>query len=246
MPPVGAYVKRLQREQRAVDGVVPAPLELADSSPLLPERHGLLECPLGLDRLRRRLVGREPAQDERHAISLADGELRIRAHVAPLLLDRRAEQDGVGTGDRDERPLERPHPRHDRAVVEPQDELHAHVDASPDPFHDPYEIGVRLTGRHEVDEPDDAGIRLELALEDERVVAIAPRQRSKLAVRLDRPVPVLRRAEESGEERPRVEAGEAQPVDGAVAADERAGLEIADERVVLDQRHSCPSRSAEA
>ena len=53
-----------------------------------------------------------------------------------------------------------------------------------------------------------------------------------------------RRAEQRGEAGAGVEAREAEPVDRAVAADERRGLAVADQRVVLDPRHQRSSISS--
>ena len=217
--------------------VVPAAFVRAPRGPVLPERERVRERLLRLDRLGWRLVGREPAKDEGDAVAFRDGERRHGAQVPALVLDRRAQEHGVGAGDREERSVERAHPGHDRAVVEAEDELHPHLDASADSFDDPHEIGLRLARRHEVDEPHGAVVGLELGLEDERVAAVLAARRAELAGGLDRPVAVLRVAEQCGEERARVEARQAQPVDGAVTAHERGGLEVADEPVVLDECH---------
>ena len=88
--------------------------------------------------------------------------------------------------------------------------------------------------------------RLELGLQHERVTAIAAARRVELALRLDRPVPVLGVAEQRGEDRARVEARQAEPVDAAVTADERGGLEVSDQPVVLDAGHYSPSSRNEA
>ena len=89
-------------------------------------------------------------------------------------------------------------------------------------------------------------LRLELGLQHERVAAVAAPGRVELALRLDRPVPVLGVAEQRREDRSRVEARQAEPVDAAVAADERGGLEIADQSVVLDAGHYSPSSRNDA
>ena len=61
--------------------------------------------------------------------------------------------------------------------------------------------------------------------------------------RADPPVPVVLVAEQGGEAGVGVESRQAQPVNGAVAADQRGGLHVPDQCVVLDQaRHrSLPS-----
>ena len=51
---------------------------------------------------------------------------------------------------------------------------------------------------------------------------------------------MLRRAQHGGEAGARVEAGKAEPVDRAFAADEGGRLAVADERIVFDSRHRTP------
>ena len=141
------------------------------------------------------------------------------------------------SGDADEDLLEVAHPGDDRAVVEADRELHPHLHASTNAFHDPNEVGSRLSRGHEVDDSYEAGVRLEIALEDEGVAAVSAAGRAEVALGLDRPVPVFALPEQRSEDRARVEARHAQPVDAAAAAHERCRLEISDQTVVLDERH---------
>src|ERR687886_168984 len=64
-----------------------------------------------------------------------------------------------------------------------------------------------------------------------------PRGGMKSIARSEPPAAVLRRPEQGGEARAGVEAGEAEPVDGAPAADQCRRLEVADESVILDVGH---------
>src|SRR4029077_10089113 len=84
----------------------------------------------------------------------------------------------------------------------------------------------------------DPVVGLELGLEDERVATVRAPRPPEPARGGDQPAPVLPRAEERREAGARVEARHAEPVDRAVAADQRSGVVVADERVVLDpERH---------
>src|SRR5204863_3896882 len=119
--------------------------------------------------------------------------------------------------------------------------------AAADALDHPEHVRMALARRHAVDDLDDAVLGLELRLEDERRVAIAAPRPPHPAAWRDEPAPVLRRAEERGEAGSRVEARDAQPVDRAVAADQRGRLVVADERVVLErQRHAHRLRAATA
>ena len=81
---------------------------------------------------------------------------------------------------------------------------------------------------------------VELGLVDERVLAVAALDPLDLAAGASSQRPLLLVAEQRGEARAGVEAREAEPVDRAVAADERRGLQVADQAVVLDPHQSPP------
>src|SRR5438094_84191 len=95
------------------------------------------------------------------------------------------------------------------------------------------------SGSPEGSAPDDqsshhAATRAELWLQHAGVAPVPAGGPTHLAGRREQPASVLLVAEERGEARAGIEAREAQPVDGPVAADEGGGLGVADERVVLD------------
>jgi hypothetical protein len=102
------------------------------------------------------------------------------------------------------------------------------------PFHDAHHLGNAR--RHEVHDGDHAGPGLELGLEHERVVAVRPPDARHGAGRRETPAAVGLGTQQGGEAGRVIEPGQAQPVDGAVAADQRRGLAIADHRVVLDRQ----------
>ncbi len=232
--------ERLQREQRAAQGLVPATRVGAPARPLLPEGDRVGERRLRVDPPRDGLVRGEPGEDEGNAVALGDGERGERTQVAALERDRCVQCHRVRACDGDECAVDAPDPRDDRAVVEAERELHAHLDATADSLDDADEIRFGLARRHEVDEPNRAGVGLELGLEDERVAPVATARRAKLALGLQRPVPVLGVAEQRGEDGPGVEPRQAEPVDAAFSTDERGGLQVADEPVVLySSGHDC-------
>jgi len=103
------------------------------------------------------------------------------------------------------------------------------------PDDDAHHVRGLTARRHEVDERGGAIAGRELGLEDQRVVAIAPRDPRLRVDGRDLPASVLGRAEQRGEAGAAVEARPAQPVDRAVAADQRRRLAVANERVILDR-----------
>jgi DNA-binding CsgD family transcriptional regulator len=76
--------------------------------------------------------------------------------------------------------------------------------------------------------------RFDARLEDQRVVAIAPRDPCRAIDRGDQPAAVLGTSEQRGEAGARIEPRPAQPVDRSGARHERRGLAVADHRVVFE------------
>jgi hypothetical protein len=150
-------------------------------------------------------------------------------------VDRCAQRQTVGAPEREERRgVDPAHPRDHRTVVEPDHQLGSHLHAAVEPFDDAHDVGLRLARRHEIDHADTPRRGLPLALEDQRVVAVAPRRRVGRAGGSKQPAAVLAAPEDRAEAGARVEAGEGQPVDRPVAAHERRRLQVAEKGVVLD------------
>ena len=126
-----------------------------------------------------------------------------------------------------------PHPRHDRAVVEPDHELGAHRDFPADALDQTHDVRIEAARGHAVGEAHDAGCGLELGFEHQRAVAVPPSRLLHRLARRDQPAAVLGRAEQGGKAGPRIETGQTEPVDGAVASDERDSLGVADECVIF-------------
>src|SRR5215208_2956352 len=101
-----------------------------------------------------------------------------------------------------------------------------------------------LPWRHTVDDAGGSVVGLELRLKHETSWPVPPRDARDPAGRRDQPPPVTLVAQQRGEAGPRIEAREAEPVDRAVAADQRGRVRVADERVLLDPlRHEAPQRT---
>jgi hypothetical protein len=151
------------------------------------------------------------------------------------------EHEGVWSGHRHEPSLEPADPGDRPAVVEAHDEPHAHGHASGHLGDEPHDTGVPVTMGHEVGDADRSGVGLELGVEDQGPLPVAPTDPAHAAQRGEQPPPVGLVAQEGGEDRSGVEAGQAQPVDRPVVAHERPGVGVADHGVVLEpQRHHNP------
>src|SRR5215471_2328720 len=149
----------------------------------------------------------------------------------------RAETQGVRPGDRDARVLlvrALADPRDDAPIVEADRQLRPELNAALDSFDDAHDVGRLAARRHEVEHARDrAVLRLPGRLEHKGVVEIAAPARRGCR-RREQPATAVGAAEERSEAGARVEAGEAEPVDGAAAVDERRRLQVTEQRVVLD------------
>ena len=160
-----------------------------------------------------------------------------------MALDRRSETQRIRPRYRDASTVETPHPGDDVAVVEPDHELGAHLNAPVQPLHDSHDVGCATSGRHELDRTDGAVVRLVDRLENEGVVAVAAGHAAHRTGRGKEPSSVLSPAEKRGKARTGVESGEAAPVDGSGTTHERRRLKVAEQRVVLDRRHPAQRRA---
>ena len=91
---------------------------------------------------------------------------------------------------------------------------------------------------HEVDERRHSFSALEARFQDQRVGLVSPCYSGRAVLWGNEPAAMLRRAEESRETGIRIKPRPTQPIDGAIATDQRRCLAVADERVVFNtQRH---------
>ena len=159
---------------------------------------------------------------EGHGRALIDAELADRGEVLAAQLDRGAQLERVGAGDGADPELLPAHPRHDRAIAEAHDQLHAHRHMAAHAAHQPDHVDVVLVvgERHEVGHRDHAFSGLERGLEDRGAGQIAALGAADLALRRDQPAPVLGRAEQRGEAGVRIEVRQAEPVDRPVTPDQ--------------------------
>src|SRR5437588_2808400 len=230
--------QRLQHDQRAVQLVVPATFERAAIAEVRPELLRVAQRLFGIDLFRRVRVRGEPRKRERDALPFPDRELCDGPKVLTPHVDGCPKAETVRAGDRDARiasvhPL---NPGDDRAVVEPDDQFGAHPDGSADAFDDPHDVRRRLARRHEVDHADRAARRLPVGFQNERLVSIPPARRVNRFVGLDHPAAVFLVPEQRCEACGGIETGKAEPVDRAVARDERGRLKVTEKRIVLDPR----------
>ena len=144
---------------------------------------------------------------------------------------------GIGPGDGVDPAFVVADPRHNVAVVEPERQFAAHPHGAADTDHDPHDIRHLVAGRHEVNDPDLALGQIPLGFKDQRALPVAAARAFPAARRRQEPPAGRGGIEEGAEAGRRVEARQAQPVDGTFGADQGSGVQIADHCVILDAYH---------
>lgn len=116
--------------------------------------------------------------------------------------------------------------------------MHPHWDTPFHALHDPDQIHVLAVGArswwHEVDDSHRPLVGCECRLQHQRLPPVATIHGGRRIGGSEKPVTSLRAAQKRGETRPRVEPGQAEPVDGSIAAHQGSSLGVPDEPVILD------------
>ncbi len=183
-------------------------------------------------------------QHEAFGLARLDIELGQRPQVLASQFHLRAQGEPVRAADQLQRAVILPAgPGHDVAIFEPDHQLHRHPHPAATSDHQAHQGRVAVPWRHEVDDRDRALCGFDVGLQDQRALAVASRRAGDRGGRGDAPTAVLGTAEQGGEAGAGVEARPAQPVDRAVARDQRRGLAVADDGVILQRRrHPGPRR----
>ena len=187
-----------------------------------------------MDGSRSFFVRRKPGQHKRDAVAFRDGEIRHRGQIFAARFNRRAQDQGIGPGDRFEPAVAFAHPGNDVAVIEPDDQLHLHPHAAAQAFDDADDVRIFSARRHEIDQPHRAFGRFDFRFEDQRVTPITAARRGDFSLREKSPSPIFPVAQERGEAGARIEARKAKPIHATIAADERPRLRVAQECVIFD------------
>ena len=228
--------QRLEGDERAQHIFTKLPVIGATSRPIAPPAIGLLDGPPRIDRRRYVFVRRVPDQREKLALPGRDHEIGGRLEIMILQMHRRDQLQVIGPGDRGKAGLDPSHPRNNGAIIEANDQLHRHPHLPALPLDDANHIRRLCPHRHAVDHRDGAVGCFVFGFEHERTFSIASARRLNFADRGQQPPPTLRAAEQCGKTGAGIKARQAEPIDGAVAANERRSMAVADEGIVFDMR----------
>src|SRR5579862_4435137 len=128
------------------------------------------------------------------------------------------------------------HPRHDLAEIKTDDKLRAHPDFALETLHDPHDVRLGASRRHELDRTHTALVRLEDRLQHERVMPIPPRRAAHPSRGTEQPPSMLGSAQKRREASAGIKPRKAAPVDRPHSTDQRRRVQIAKQRIVLDPR----------
>ena len=191
-----------------------------------------------------RPVRRQIAQNERNRIVLVDGELADGGHIFAAQMHRRTQDHHVRPGDGAQRAVFEPrHPGHDGAIAEAQNQLGAHRQLAARADQKTHDGRMLPAHRHEIDQGGCAVIGLEMGFEHQSVRPI-PAGDAGFPARRNRPSPVFAGAEQRRKAGLRIEPRAAEPVDRAIAGDQRRGTAIADDRIVFDAGGHCAQENS--
>ncbi len=194
-----------------------------------------MQCPFGIDVSWRRLVRGAIGQHERDGLAGADREFADRLQILAAQRHRGSQHHPLRPADRRDAALRQLlDPGDKRAIVEAQHKLDAHRHPPAQAAHQPHQIERPVPRPEEVGQLDGALVGLKGRRQHQRAVEIAPRDAGRGVGRCYQPAAVLRLAEECRKAGRRIKARQAQPIDRAVAPDQRRRRAIADQRVILD------------
>ena len=160
---------------------------------------------------------RRPGEGERHGLAFGDREASYGVEVLASKVHLRHAVDCVRPGDGPNSTLDLPHPGNDRAVIEPDHQIHFHGDLSADPFHQAHNLWKAGPWRHEVDHAGNTVVGYKIGFENQGVAAVAPPDFPNRRGRAQPPSAVLFFAQQRRKARAGIEPGQTQPVHGAVA-----------------------------
>ena len=135
------------------------------------------------------------------------------AHLDACELDGRVEDDRIRSGDGDQTAVRPANPGDVVSILEAHEQLGAHLHFALYALNDPYDSGMMMSRRHEVDDTGDAAPGRDLGVEHHRVTSIPADVRPDWFVGCDLPAAMLVLAEQLGETASRVEPRQTQPVD---------------------------------
>ena len=189
-------------------------------------------------------MGSEPREHERNPLTFANRKLRNCGQIFAARFNRRSQDQTIRSRDCFKSTIPVAHPWHDLPVIKPDDEFHLHRHFAAQPFHDPDDVRILATWRHEIDQTHGAALGFDFRFQDQRVTTVTATGFYDFFFWEKPPVPVFCVAQKRGETRRRIEPRKTKPINASVPTHQSSGLRIAKKRIVLDLcpfvRHLAP------
>jgi hypothetical protein len=99
------------------------------------------------------MMGRMPVENEGDALPSGHGKFGNSVEVLPVKWYGGSQEQGVWTSHSKDAAGDLTNPGNDRAIIEPDHQVHGNFDFPTDTFHDSHNINRLGAKRHEVDEP---------------------------------------------------------------------------------------------
>src|SRR5207248_9690608 len=97
---------------------------------------------------------------------------RYGRQVLAARFSRRSQDQAIRPGDRFQAVVPLAHPWHDLPVIKPDDQFHLHRHFAAQPFHDPDDVRILATRRHEIDQTHGAAFGFNFRFQDKRVTTV--------------------------------------------------------------------------
>src|SRR6516165_5368037 len=131
-------------------------------------------------------------QDERNALTSADGKLTHHFEVLSIKSNRGLQHQALGASNRvDGAIFSAADPRHDRAITKANHKFGMKLHLAGTSQNDTHQIGLAIRSGHEVDHRCGAGLCLEFSLEDQRISKVATAHFWRRAYGRDQPSAIL-------------------------------------------------------
>ena len=235
MPAGSAVGQALERDQRAFDIIAPRTGGTTARRPSPPKGFDPPQRLLGIDRLRPRKMGGPIAHHKRDRLDRPRPRIRRQSSdprraavpgcAATLCPGRRSPRSALRQGARPKAPR-----RRNRNAGRTR----CASGRAAQPSNQPDDVRKAMPDIDEIDQLDCALGSLEHRHKNQRAVQITALDASARIGRRNQPSAMLGPAEKCGKTGARIEARQAQPIDGSVAPDQRRRRAVADQCIIFD------------
>src|SRR5262249_16162564 len=140
--------------------------------PRSPISLGVAQRMLVMDWPWRILVRSKPREHEGDLLTFADCKLRNRSQIFAARFNWCSQDQTIWPCDRLQAVVPFTNPWHDLPVIKPNNQFHVHRHFAAQPFHDPDDVRILATRRHEIDQAHRAAFGFDFRFENKRVTTV--------------------------------------------------------------------------